>query len=120
MNFNDTIIVVFVGLLSATGYSLATQADSKIIPFGEEVLPSKDGDRIKKLKSLRLYLIAKLREADRVWKTLPVASAIKLWGDNKSLVTEPTFSQVEALLKKGENEEAMALLDDFIRLDGKV
>lgn len=110
MKFANEKKLICMILLSTTGYNLATEVD----PIVEERVLSKDIEFMKKTKWLRTSLLAKLRETGRVWKTVPVASAIKLWGENKSLITEPTFSRVEALLKKGENQEAIAIFDDFV------
>ena len=80
---------------------------------------NKENDFIKQLKSLRFHVIVKLKERDGEWKTLPVASAVKLWGDNKFLITEPTFSKVEGYLKRGDNKEAIAAFDSFIRISAQ-
>jgi hypothetical protein len=110
MKLMDKKILILVTLLSMTGCNVATEVDSMNI----QISGNKDIEFLKNIKFLRTRLIAKLRDADKKWKTLPIASAIKLWGENKFLVTEPTFSEVEAHLKKGENREAMAVFDNFI------
>lgn len=111
MKFASKKTLVLVTLLSITSYNVATQVEE---PMVAQRIETKDIEFIKKTKWLRTSLLAKLRETGRVWKTLPVASAIKLWGESKSLITEPTFSEVEALLKKGQNKEAIAVFDDFV------
>ncbi len=79
---------------------------------------NKENDFIKQLRALRFHLIVKLKDHND-WKISPVASGIKLWSDNKFLITEPTFSKVEGYLKRGDNREAIAAFDSFIRVSAQ-